>query len=100
MGLKIGLENFKEQLENSQRVTKELLETEGMTQEYTSGRKKEIGDLVLFAFELTDVTEIREGFSDINLKLIQLHQEELGELYHIDYDRSISSPLVPVVTKK
>ena len=80
-----------------------------MNKNYTSGRKIEIGDKMLFALlkENTDHIEVNPMFSspeaeieqpppmaNLEIKLISFHTDEIGVLYELDKISNINNKLI------
>lgn len=88
-------EAFEPQLRTVEPLTEEDLNEEGFEITYTSGREKQVGDLVIFAWTV----EYNEETDSNSLGVISIHPDELGELYEIDYSTSVGGPIMPTVKK-
>lgn len=82
-----NIEYFKEQLEKSTPVTKEMLD-KFERKSYYQGKQIMVGDIILYAFLIMGdgkylrTDKINED-ETVNLQLITLHQDELGETYEV-----------------
>lgn len=88
------MDAFEPQLKAAEPLTEENFDEEGFEANYTSGREKEVGDIVLFAW-MVDYDEKTESNS---LSVISIHPDELSD-YDIDYSTSVGGPVMPTVKK-
>jgi len=88
-------EAFLNQLKATEPLLKEDFTEEDFQDTYTSGRKKEVGDIVLFAW----IVDYEPKSEENSLSVIQIHPDELEELYEIDYSASVGGPIMPTVKR-
>lgn len=88
------IEGFEDQYKSDSIITEELLNDPNFNPKFYSGRQKQVGDRVLFAF----LKKISDNEA-IGLEFITIHPDEMGVLYSIDYSMAFAMPFIPPVKK-
>lgn len=87
-------ELFKKQLESSIPVTEETLRKLSR-KTYTSGKEIKVGDIILFAYRLSD-PYITEGQTNINLEMITISPDEID---NYQYKQETINEIIPTIKK-